>query len=105
MNIDKRSVYCGIDCSKCDAYIATITNDNELKKKTARLWSKLNNAKILPENINCNGCKYEGIKTIFCTNLCFIRKCAIKNNVDNCKQCAKFNTCADIQKFVKINNL
>lgn len=49
MNIDKRSGYCGIDCSKCDAsFIATITNDNELKKKTARLWSKLNNAKILP---------------------------------------------------------
>ena len=75
------------------------------KEKTAKLWSKLNNAKILPENINCNGCKSKGIKTIFCTNLCFIRKCAIKNNVDNYKQCAKFNTCVDIRKFAKINNL
>ena len=33
--------YCGIDCSKCDAYIATITNDSELKTKTAKDWSKL----------------------------------------------------------------
>ena len=65
MNIDKRSGYCGIDCSKCDAYIATITNDNELKKKTARLWSKLNNAKILPENINCNGWNLKELKQSF----------------------------------------
>lgn len=33
MNIDKKSGYCCIDCVKCDAYIATITNDNDLKKK------------------------------------------------------------------------
>ena len=46
--------YCGTDCSKCDAYIATITNDSELKTKTAKDWSKLNNATILPNHINCN---------------------------------------------------
>ena len=57
--------YCGIDCSKCNAYIATITNDNELKEKTARLWSKLNNAKILPENINCNGASLKALKQHF----------------------------------------
>lgn len=42
MNIDKRSGYCGIDCSKCDAYIATITNDEELKKKTSKVFSVSN---------------------------------------------------------------
>ena len=54
--------YCGIDCSKCDAYIATITNDSELKTKTAKDWSKLNNATILPKHINCNGCRKDGAK-------------------------------------------
>lgn len=60
--------YCGIDCSKCDAYIATITNDSELKTKTAKDWSKLNNVTILPEHINCNECRKDGAKTIFCSN-------------------------------------
>lgn len=30
---------CGLDCESCDARIATVENDNELKEKTARKWS------------------------------------------------------------------
>ena len=33
---------CGLDCEKCDARIATITDDNALREQTATLWSKLN---------------------------------------------------------------
>ena len=62
--MSKMIAYCSIDCSKCDAYIATIRNDSELKK-TAKDWSKLNNATILPKRINCNVCRKDGAKTIF----------------------------------------
>ena len=34
---------CGLDCESCDARIATVRDDNELREKTAQLWSKLNN--------------------------------------------------------------
>ena len=33
---------CGLDCEACNARIATITNDNTLREKTAALWTKLN---------------------------------------------------------------
>ena len=33
---------CGLDCESCDARIATVENDNELKEKTARKWSVMN---------------------------------------------------------------
>ena len=46
---------CGLDCEKCDARIATLTNDNALREKTAALWTKLNGVTILPEMINCTG--------------------------------------------------
>ena len=36
--------YCGLDCEKCDAYLATIHNDQALREKTAKLWAELNNA-------------------------------------------------------------
>ena len=52
-----RIAYCGLDCEKCDAYIATVNDDQELREKTADLWAKLNNAPILPEHINCEGCR------------------------------------------------
>lgn len=44
------------ELKKCDAYIATISDDQLLRAKTAALWSKLNNAPIYLEHINCQEC-------------------------------------------------
>lgn len=41
--------YCGLNCKKYDAYLATVYYDQELREKTA----KLNNVPMLPEYINC----------------------------------------------------
>lgn len=46
---------CGLDCEKCDARVATVTNDDALREKTAALWTKLNGVTITPEMINCTG--------------------------------------------------
>ena len=34
--------YCGLECEACEAHIATINDDNELRMKVAREWSELN---------------------------------------------------------------
>lgn len=44
----ERIGFCGLDCEKCDAYIATVNDDQALREKTAKLWAELNNAPILP---------------------------------------------------------
>ena len=31
-----RIAYCGLDCEKCDAYLATINDDKALREKTAK---------------------------------------------------------------------
>ena len=31
--------YCGLDCEKCDAYIATVNDDQALREKTAKMWA------------------------------------------------------------------
>ena len=49
--------YCGLDCEACEARLATVNNDNELRAKTAEEWSKLNGVPIAPKHINCQGCK------------------------------------------------
>ena len=47
---------CGLDCESCDARIATVKNDNELREKTAQKWSAMNNApEITAATINCMG--------------------------------------------------
>ena len=50
--MNKMIAYCGLNCEKCEARLATINNDNELRKEVADKWSKLNNIIITPEMIN-----------------------------------------------------
>lgn len=38
----ERIGFCGLDCEKCDAYIATVNDDQALREKTAKLWAELN---------------------------------------------------------------
>ena len=95
--------YCGLDCKKCDAYIATANDDQSLRVKTAKLWAQLNNAPILPEHINCQGCRSDGVKTVFCENMCEIRKCAMKKGVSTCGQCAELETCSTVGAIIYSN--
>ena len=95
--------YCGLDCETCDAYLATINDDQELREKTAKLWTELNNVPILPEHINCEGCRMDGIKTVFCENLCDIRLCALKKGVTTCGDCADIDHCQTVATIISTN--
>ena len=76
---------CGLDCESCDARIATVRDDNELREKTAQLWSKLNNIpEITADTINCMGCRVDGVKTMYCSDMCAIR-CGGCKELDNCQ--------------------
>lgn len=83
--------FCGLDCAKCDAYIATVRNDDILRAKVADAWAKLNNAPITPEHINCMGCCSDGVKTYYCSDMCEIRKCALAKSASSCADCAAYS--------------
>lgn len=40
--MNERIGFCGLDCEKSDAYIATVNDDQALREKTAKLWAELN---------------------------------------------------------------
>lgn len=91
--------YCGLDCEKCDARLATVHDDNALREKTATLWSELNQVPIAPEMISCMGCRTEGVKTVFCEQLCQIRRCAAEKGLEACADCPQSAACADLAKI------
>ena len=95
--------YCGLDCEKCDAYIATVNDNQALREKTAKLWAELNNAPILPEHINCEDCRANGVKTVFCENMCEIRKCALEKGVSTCGDCPGFEKCSTVGVLLSNN--
>lgn len=92
----KMIAYCGLDCEKCDAYLATLHDDQALREKTAALWTRLNGVPITPEMINCQGCRADGVKTVFCDSLCAIRQCAMKKGVTTCGGCPELETCPTV---------
>ena len=95
--------YCGLDCETCDAYLATIHDDQALREKTAALWAELNHAPILPEHINCEGCRVDGVKTVYCERLCAIRQCALKKGVTTCGGCPELDTCQAVGEIISHN--
>jgi len=82
--------YCGLDCAKCDGFIATKSGDIEKISKVAIQWSVKFHSDIKPEHVICDGCKLSGKKSFYCQNVCEIRKCATEKNVNTCADCRKY---------------
>ncbi|MBO4361005.1 MAG: DUF3795 domain-containing protein [Eubacteriaceae bacterium] len=85
--------YCGLDCEKCEARIATVNDDGALREKVAKLWSELNGADITADMINCTGCRIEGAKTPYCDSICPIRQCAMGRGAGTCADCGEMRSC------------
>lgn len=85
--------FCGLDCESCDARIATLTDDNSLREKTAKLWSELNGVLITPDMINCMGCRVDGVKTPYCESMCPIRQCILRKGHATCGKCPERDGC------------
>lgn len=66
---------CGLDCEGCDARIATVGNDNELREKSARhpiqfmVAAVISGALFISLHFRADGAKFA-----YCSDYCEIRK-------------------------------
>lgn len=96
--MEKKLSCCGILCSECPAYIATMEDDDEKREETANIWSQQYNSEIKPQDINCLGClQKEGAVFSYC-HICGIRSCCFENEIDNCAHCFNY-PCEKIEEF------
>jgi hypothetical protein len=98
---------CGLNCEECPAFIATKTNNDELRQKTALEWDKLYNPSgnnpVTKEDINCTGCLSTTEPLYKHCKDCGVRLCGIEKGVKNCGQCVEYQTCekvAALHKFI-----
>ena len=92
---------CGIDCETCDARIATVANDDNLREETAKKWSEMFNApEINADSINCTGCRTDGAKFNHC-NDCEIRNCVQSKGFNTCGECEELDTCKIISNVIE----
>ncbi len=84
--------FCGLECTKCPAYISKRDDNQELREKTAKEWSS-GGFQIEPDQVNCNGCHSDGELLKFCAE-CNVRNCAIEKEYDTCADCSEY-PCSD----------
>jgi len=92
--------YCGLDCSICDAYLATQENNEIKREQTSKKWSQMYQVEIKVDQINCDGCKSNGAKFFHCSN-CDIRKCCLEKGVEYCAECEDY-ICDTLSGFIKL---
>ena len=93
--------FCGIDCEKCPAYLATIRNDEALREKTATEWSKMFHSDFKAEDIVCHGCQARGETVFGYCSQCQIRICALAREVITCAECSDYG-CEKLSEFFKM---
>ena len=92
---------CGLDCSKCEGFLATQADDDSKRAEVAEQWSIRYDADIKPEQINCDGCR-SGDKRIFDhTDICELRKCCIEKDIANCAACDMY-ACYKLKAFFEV---
>ena len=101
--MNKYTACCGLDCESCEARLATVNNDDALRRKVAALWSELNGVEITPESINCVGCRIDGVKTPYCDFLCPIRACAREKELETCGACPEWKSCEKLGAITQNN--
>jgi hypothetical protein len=94
--------YCGIQCDKCDTFIATKHDDNTKRQEIASKWSKQFNSEFTPDQINCVGCKSEDGPLFFYCSSCEIKKCATQKGVLTCAHCEDFG-CETLEQFLQLS--
>lgn len=99
--MDEMIAFCGLNCGKCLAFIATQKDDDNERVKVAELWSKQFNADIKPEDINCEGCLSETGRLFTHCKVCEIRKCGLERHVENCAYCGDY-ACEKLSKFIDV---
>ena len=95
--------YCGLNCEQCDARLATVTHDEELRAKVAKEWSEMNGIEITPDMLHCVGCRIAGVKTPYCQSLCPIRQCALGKGFSICSDCGEMNRCEKVSAIIGNN--
>lgn len=105
--MSNRFGYCGMDCSKCPVYLATINNNDDSKKEIAEEWSKTYKEflekDMKSEDIHCLGCKIKNQHLFIGCQICDIRKCCSVKGLESCRECVNFDTCEIIQGFLSFH--
>ena len=87
---------CGHDCSRCLTYLATINNDENLRKQSQSFYKTEFVIDIPLKDIHCLGGRSEDVFCL-CKECPFV-KCCKEHNVERCIECFEY-PCKTIKEY------
>ena len=88
--------YCGHDCARCITYIATLRNDNNLRRQSQSFYKEQFGLDIPLEKFNCEGGRSQNVFEL-CKECPFV-KCCKERSVDSCSKCPEY-PCKEISDY------
>ncbi|HEY4787708.1 MAG TPA: DUF3795 domain-containing protein [Bacteroidales bacterium] len=87
--------YCGLTCSTCPIYLATLEEDKAkqqtMRASIARLCTETYGMILQPGDINdCDGCIADTGRLFSGCAKCEIRECASQRSIMNCAYCEEY---------------
>jgi hypothetical protein len=99
--MEKMIAYCGLECHRCDTFLATKNNDGEKRAAVIQRWFKYTSELIKPEDVNCDGCFSNNGKLFPYCQTCDIKTCGMEKNVVNCAYCPEY-PCEKLEQFFHV---
>ena len=100
---NKKISICGLNCTGCACYLALQNDNDELRKRIAKKWSKKYGWKDLkPGDINCLGCLSLKEPLFRHCKECGVRECGLEKKVNNCGECERYDSCEKILSLHKM---
>lgn len=98
--MERMIAVCGLDCAKCEAYLATQANDEAAKERVAAKWRKEYDAPHIDvAYVTCDGClAFDGRLGGHCIE-CEIRACGVERGLPNCAHCPEYDSCKKLAGF------
>ncbi len=89
--------FCGINCTECLAYKATVTVDEKLMQ---RVVEKFGEGKATRNDWVCLGCLHSesGLIATYCAS-CAVRTCAVEHGAANCVVCPDYDGCEKLRSL------
>ena len=88
--------YCGHDCARCITYMATLRNDDNLRRQSQSFYKEQFGLDIPLEKINCEGGRSQNVFEL-CKGCPFV-KCCKERSVDSCSKCPEY-PCKEISDY------
>jgi hypothetical protein len=85
---EKKTAYCGINCSECEAHLATRAEDHEGLAELAKRWGGQRGRTFTAEDLACDGC-HSGRINIYCRE-CSVRACGTGKGHSTCADCGEY---------------